>query len=420
MNSTTSIKKNPWWPLFATNFLSVFNDNLIKWLVIFVGVSWTSSDNKSMVISIAQALLVLPFIFFSPLAGRLSRIFPKRKIMLAGKIGEFPVVLIAILGFYLHSFPIVMFSILGMGLQSSLFSPSKYGLIREIRGNDGISFGTGAMEMLAFVGVLLGTVAAGLVADHYTLALLAIVALTQSGLGVFSAFFIRATETEVEHNPKGKLNPISFLVREFRFASKTKGLNYAIFGSALFWLMGSLIQTNLSIHCPSRFGMDNFHTGMIMSIAAVGIAFGSILTGLISNKRVRLGLVLIGAAGLTLSIFIIVLLNPGELLFMVLVFLASFFSGVFKIPLNSFIQANVEGRRLGDVLAYQNIMEFTFISISAGIFWLVTRFSHDNSIEVFAITGLIAMLTGIFFYVKVPKTKEDMFDFFKNGFKKSV
>ena len=55
-------KKNPWWPLFITNFLSVFNDNLIKFLVIFVGISWVSGDNQSTVISVASAMLVLPFI----------------------------------------------------------------------------------------------------------------------------------------------------------------------------------------------------------------------------------------------------------------------------------------------------------------------------------------------------------------------
>lgn len=69
--------KNPWYPLFLTNFLSVFNDNLIKWLVIYVGVTWTIEDNKNTVVSIANALLVIPFIFFSPLAGKLSRKYSK-------------------------------------------------------------------------------------------------------------------------------------------------------------------------------------------------------------------------------------------------------------------------------------------------------------------------------------------------------
>ena len=400
--------KNPWYPLFVTNFLSVFNDNLIKWLVIFIGVSWTAKENSTIVISIANALLVLPFIIFSPYAGRLSRMYSKRKIMIIGKIAEIPIVLVAILGFYFQNFPIVMASILGMGLQSSLFSPSKYGLVREIRGNEGISFGTGMMEMLAFVGVLLGTVVAGKISDYYTLELLAMVALTIAILGVGSAILIKANELPVEERPNDKINPISFLKTEYKFAKKIKGLNYAIMGSAIFWLLGSLITMNLKLHCDTQYRMDNSQTAFITALAAIGIAAGSIMVGLISNKKVRLGYTIIGTFGLAFSLLPIVLFNPNQNIFMVLIFMASFFAGMFKIPLNSFIQANVEGRKLGDVLAYQNIAEFTLISLSAGIFSLVTLLSGNSSIAVFAVTAFITFATAFYFLFKVPGIKDDL------------
>ncbi len=43
----------------------------------FVGINWVSADNQSTVISIASAMLVIPFILFSPMAGKLSKIYEK-------------------------------------------------------------------------------------------------------------------------------------------------------------------------------------------------------------------------------------------------------------------------------------------------------------------------------------------------------
>jgi acyl-[acyl-carrier-protein]-phospholipid O-acyltransferase/long-chain-fatty-acid--[acyl-carrier-protein] ligase len=180
-------KKNPWLPLFLTNFLAVLNDNVIKYLVIFVGVYWVSEETQNYVISIASAMLVIPFILFSPLAGRYAKIYEKKKIMVWGKFAEIPIMLVAITGFYFKSLPIVMTAVLLMGLQSTMFSPAKYGLIRDIRGKEGISFGTGMMEMLTFVGVLLGTMLAGVLGDYllkdYNILLLSVILLSVAFLG---------------------------------------------------------------------------------------------------------------------------------------------------------------------------------------------------------------------------------------------
>jgi len=53
-----------------------------------------------------------------------------------------------------------------MGVQSCLYSPAKYGLIRDIGGEKGISFGSGIFETMAFLGILTGTVVATLMADY--------------------------------------------------------------------------------------------------------------------------------------------------------------------------------------------------------------------------------------------------------------
>ena len=146
-----------WFPLFSTNFAGVLNDNLLKTLIGFVCVAWLGPDSKANLVSAAAALLVLPYIFLSPWAGKLAKEHPKSKIIQWAKLAEIPIMVIAAAGFVFSSIYVVMTGMFLMGLQSCLYSPSKYGIIRDIGGKEGISFGTGAMEMITFGAVLLGT-----------------------------------------------------------------------------------------------------------------------------------------------------------------------------------------------------------------------------------------------------------------------
>ena len=378
-----SKERLPWWPLFITNFLSVFNDNLIKWLVIFVGIHWVSKGNASTVISVASSMLVIPFILFSPYAGKLSKIYKKRNIMIWGKLAEIPIMLVAISGFYFHNLYIVMTAVLLMGLQSALFSPAKYGLIRDIRGADGISFGTGMMEMLTFVGVLLGTVLAGVLSDNYAMEWVAPILLTVSVIGWIAAKLIKANESPVMETKQHTLNFVSFISKQYRLSKNFPGVNYAIFALSMFWLIGSMIQMNISMHSPNVLHESDTITGLIMSVAAIGIATGAILTGYLSGKHVRLGYVVIGSIGLGLSMLAIVFTNPETNMFMVMIFFTTFFAGFYKVPLNAIIQEKVKGRMLGDVLGYLNIMVFIFILLSAGLFELFNRLTDNNSLVIF-------------------------------------
>jgi len=408
--------KHPWWPLFITNFLSVFNDNLIKWLVIFVGIHWVANEDSSTVISVASAMLVIPFILFSPYAGKLSKIFKKKKIMVWGKLAETPIMLVAIAGFYFHNLYIVMTAVLLMGLQSALFSPAKYGLIRDIRGADGIPFGTGMMEMLTFVGVLLGTVLAGVLSDNFALEWVARILLVVAFVGWITAKMIKADESPVMETKQHTLNFVSFISKQYRLSKNFPGVNYAIFGLSMFWLIGSMIQMNISMHSPNVLHESDTITGLIMSVAAIGIATGAILTGYLSGKHVHLGYVVIGSIGLGLSLLAIVIVNPDTNMFMVMVFFTTFFAGFYKVPLNAFIQDKVKGRLLGDTLGYLNIMVFIFILMSAGIFELFNRFTGNNSIIIFAFIALSSLFVGVYFFFKVDGVKEDFLNILKGKF----
>lgn len=233
-----NMKKTSWFPLFATNFLTVFNDNLLKWLVCFISIKWITTVSESSVIAIASAMLVLPFIFLSPLAGKLSVKYEKKKVLTIGKLAEIPIMLLAACGFVFESIYMVMAGVLLLGIQSSLFSPSKYGLIRDVGGDEGISFGTGTMEMLTFVGVLLGTFVASFISDHYSLTVIIFLIIGVAILGFVSTVLIKANESEPNKEYEESVNPVSFIINSYHKAKTIPGLNYVILGLSFFWLVG--------------------------------------------------------------------------------------------------------------------------------------------------------------------------------------
>jgi len=328
--------------------------------------------------------------------------------------------LIAISGFVFQSIYIVLFAMLLMGIQSAMFSPAKYGLIRDIGGIDGISFGTGSMEMLTFVAVLIGTFVAGIVSDieNNKILVLAGILLSVAIVGWITSKQISTKESEPEKIVNESVNPIKFIKSSFEYALSINGLNYIVLSLSVFWFIGSMLQMNLLIYCPETLEMSNTETGIVMSLVAIGIGFGCGFAGLISKNKVNLLLLPVGGTGLSINISLIFILEPTGFIFKLLLILASFSAGLFKVPLNAWIQANVKGRKLGEMIAYNNLAVFIFILISAGVFGMIE--SIFSSKIVFLIIAIFSWLITIIAFFKIPKTSEQFFGIFKlNSFHKA-
>lgn len=192
-----------WISLFATNFLGVFNDNFLKNSIIFISVSWLLPSwlSQSQLISVVASALVVPYLLFSPIGGRLAVRYSKLKIFRILKLVEIPIMLLACVAFYYQWVIVAVLSVFALGTQSCLYSPSKYSLIRDIGGEEGASYGSGMFETMAFMGILLGTFVASVVSDHYSLGLFGLIALGVAVLGYYSSKTIRAVKC-----PKSNLN----------------------------------------------------------------------------------------------------------------------------------------------------------------------------------------------------------------------
>ena len=150
------------WSLIATQFQGAFNDNGLKFLVLYliIGTNLTPDEEETKVLLVG-ALFALPFILFSMTGGYLADRFSKRAVTIGTKIFEIGVMVFAILGFALHSMPMSLTALFLASTQGALFGPSKYGLLPDILPENRLSWGNGVIELGTFLAAIVGTVVAG-------------------------------------------------------------------------------------------------------------------------------------------------------------------------------------------------------------------------------------------------------------------
>ena len=396
--------RNKWTPLFLSNFLGVYNDNLLKNSIIFIAVGWSLPQwcTQSQLISLVSASLIIPYLFLSPIAGRLSIIYSKKKTFTFFKLLEIPVLLLACVAFYYHWAMIAVFAVLLMGILSCLYSPSKYSLIRDIGGETGVSYGSGVFEMMAFLGILLGTVTASIISDNYNMWVVFSLYIGLAILGYAVTTMIKAVEAPENKDVISHLNPIRFLFHSYRFAKDYEFVNSAIFGASAFWLIGGMLQMNLVIHCKQVYHASNTTTGMVMACAAIGIALGCWAAGKISGNGVQRGLILIGIIGMAVLFFVLTFIHLSFTIFVISVFCVAFLGGIFQIPCLSILQNANLGRKLGAIIGYLNLVTFVFVLLGTFLFSATTHFTSENSFIVFGVILAICILVIFYFILKSP------------------
>lgn len=381
------------WPLYTTNIFGVMNDNFLKTLVCFIAVGWVNPEYKSIVVNATAGSLVLPYLFFSPLAGQLPQYWRKQKIVRFAKIMELPIMLTAILGFWMQNIYVAIGSVLLMGLQSSLFSPSKYGLIKDIGGKDGISEGMGGMEALAFLGMLAGTVLGSIMADCETQTISYILLIAFAIMGIGCSLTIKADEGRSDTDSSA--NPIRFLRDTAKIVKSYKGMPHIIHLLSLFWWLSASLQTILIIYCADSLDLTATETGNILALMAIGITLGCLLGGKLDRRFFMLGYVpQLGIIDglLLLAIFLIPM---SAIAFAIMITLVAFIGGLFKIPLDAEIQKRIPSSKLNVVLAYFNLVSFIYIFIASGTNIAITTLLPTK--YVFLALSFVMIVSSIIF-----------------------
>ena len=378
--------------LFGTQFLGVLNDNLLKNLIVFLGAAMFAAD-RATVSATAAILLILPYVLFSKLAAQLAIKYSRSQVVKWAKMVEIPIMALASAGIFFESLPVLYTALFGMGLQSALYSPSKYGLIKDLGGDNKISFGNGIMEMISFVGILLGTLLGSLIANDYANNSEAVKIWASISLLILSIAGYFASSRIPESD---KQTSIVECIKPWKQIFSNQPMFLNILGNCAFWFVASLIHLTTLQYCPETLLLTSSQTGMILGTIAIGIALGCFVAGLLSKDRVELGLVTFGLFGMVFCLLPIAVGPTSTLSFTLSLTGAAFFSGFWKVALNANLQKYTPSPELNSVLSKNN--QAVFITI---IFSSLIYFFGQNIIAITGIFTLVWIVIFILFSIAI-------------------
>ncbi|MBL8413947.1 MAG: MFS transporter [Propionivibrio sp.] len=409
-------------PLFVTQFLGALNDNVLKnamiVLLTFQAASWTTLQPE-LLANLAAGIFILPFFLFSATAGQLADKYDKARLAQMVKLLEIGIVLVAGLGFMLHSIAILFVSLFLLGLHSTLFGPVKYAILPQHLRSEELVGGNALIEAGTFIAILVGTLLGGLLAGSKG----GTAWITGAGLVIAIAGYGASRSIPAAAPPAPGLaisvNPLTETWRNIQFARENQTVFLSIMGISWFWLFGAMFLAQFPAYTKNVLGGSETAVTLLLATFTFGIGVGSLLCEKLSARRVELGLVPLGSIGLTVFALDLALASPAspspsplgaigllayEQTWRVLLDLAliGIFGGFFIVPLYALVQQRSDPAHGARIIAANNIVNALFMVV--GALAAAGLLAAGLSIPLlFAVAALCNAAVALFIYGLVPE-----------------
>ncbi|MFA5975521.1 MAG: MFS transporter [Elusimicrobiota bacterium] len=393
-------EKKSFWALLVVQFFGAFNDNLLKVLVQLSIVAWVfDAGMREQLVILVTVVFVAPFLIFSMLAGRVSDRYGKPAVIRGVQVWQLVVVFVAVASVLAKSIPIMMASIFLLSMQATFFSPAKYGVMPELMGEGELSDGNGLLNSGTFLAILIGTVA-GTFLVGYRFVACGFLILGALG-GLIGSFFMEKLPA-AKPDESWAWNPLADLIANWKIIRQDRTLARSIMAINYFWFMGSILVTIYALYAKDMMRANEEVAGFLLISVTIGIALGSFLAGRWSRGKVELGLVPLGALGM--SFFGLDLYRAWHSLPHALVdfFMLGFCGGLYEIPLNALIQWRSPAGERGRVLATQNFLSFVAILIGAIFLWVLGTPLGLNPAQIFLALGITSLMGTAIVYSVQP------------------
>jgi hypothetical protein len=269
-------------PLFVTQFLGAFNDNLFKTAMLFLivfRIDANAPETAATLVTAATGLFVVPFVLFSGLAGDIADGHDKAVVAQWVKLAEVALMAAGALGLWLGSLPLLFAVLMGMGAHSTIFGPVKYAILPQHLAGDELLTGTGLVEGGTFVAILCGQIAGGLLG-----VIAGPVAVGVAVLGWFAARFIPPAPPEAHRAIDWNLWRSSRVALAGNFTHAR--LAIATLAISWFWALGAIWTGQFVPLARNTLGGSETVATLFLGAFSVGIAVGSVAVGRLLDGRV--------------------------------------------------------------------------------------------------------------------------------------
>ncbi|MCC6738319.1 MAG: MFS transporter [Planctomycetia bacterium] len=353
-------------------------------------------------VSKAGLAFLLPFILLSPLAGPLSDRLSKRLILVVVKFAEAFAYLAAIQAFNAANPAGYLVVLAALATAGAIASPAKYGILPQMVPAERLPAANGLLQLSMMVSVILGTVAGGFAAQHLG-SRPAVVALGLAGVSVLAAVLSGLIPALPAVSKSQSWNIVGEMAGHFRTIVRSRTLRLTVLGVVWFWFLAVLFQTNATLYGTSTMGLDETRASLLLAAVVLGIGLGCFLAGLLSDRKVELGLVPLGSVGLALFCIALFWAHASVPLAVAAMFGLGISGGFFLIPLVSLLQQEAPEDGKGGMIAASNLLEFSSMSGATGVYWLLTTSLKLQPETVFLTAGIATLLATFYVLWLLPE-----------------
>ena len=410
------LSKRRFLPLFVTQFLGAFNDNLYKSaMVILVTYAIYSDATKEATFNaVAGGLFILPFFLFSALAGQLADGGDKARIIRIVKTAEILIMIVGAVGLLVQNIPLLLLGLFAMGVHSSFFGPIKYAILPQHLRQDEVLAGTGLVEAGTYIAILLGTIAGGLMgADHPEVAAAAVLVVAVAGW--FAGRQVPPAPPEADAPPaKMDWHILRASVTLVNATLHIPRLFLAIVAISFFWMMGAILAAQFPPLVKNVLNADEHVATLFLAIFSVGVGLGSVLINRLLKGRVAaiyspvsaiaMGLFIChlywnvrswpapaGGELMNLSTFVMM---PRAEWIMFDLFGVAVSGGMFVVPLYAFLTTTVPKSETARTVAANNIVNSFCMVLAALILTALVQMgvSVEETLLMVAVASVISAL----------------------------
>lgn len=377
------LKERRFLPFFLTQFFGAFNDNAFK-LAMLTLISYHLTHDQAQsefYQAIAGALFIMPFFLLSATAGQLADKYDKALMTRLIKILELFLMIIGSFALYWGNIFLMMLTLTGLGVHSTFFGPIKYAILPDHLPKKDLLGATGLIDGSTFIAILLGTtmgsLSIGMNNPKPYLAVFLTVIIALAGL-TSSLFIPRAPSTSEKIKVDIQIWRVTY--KMLTQVTEHFGIFLSILILSWFWLLGAVVLTKLPDYTNYVLGANNTVFALFLALFSVGIACGSVTVNFIFQGRISLPMVpwaMFAFSCFTMDLYWATpLTEQGSLLTLNTfftqfthwriafdLFMLAFSSGLFVVPLYTYLQIASPPHSRARIIATNNIYNALFMVI---------------------------------------------------------
>ena len=391
------LAKRRFLPLFLTQFLGAFNDNLFKSaLVILITfrLAETYNVNAQIMITAVAGLFILPFFLFSSLAGQIADKYEKSFLIRIIKLVEIILMCLTAAAFETMHLWWLIFLLFCMGTQSTFFGPLKFSILPQLLNDDELVAGNGLVNAGTNIAILTGTLCGGLfilspLGRHYISA--GVVGVAVAGYAA-SRFIPTAEPSSPGLRIDRNLFRSTWEMLVYPFCNRD--VFRSIIGISWFWFLGSVFLAQFPSFAKDALGGDEQVSTLFLVLFSVGVGASTtfcnkLLKGRVSGEYLSCSLIGMSLFIVMLYIFSAAAPAGGELIsalqfirgpraagIVFAMFMIAACGGLYSVPMYAMMQRMTPESHMARVIASLNIIDslgmvaaamLTALMISAGV-----------------------------------------------------